>query len=1017
IVILQDGRYAGTPTTESQANAASSSGQHHPFLGAPPGSPTLGPSSPRRTWGPTPMNHDSSSHGPGQAQPGGESGALLPLPYHDRSSPYSEEQANSRARWRFFETEQQQQASLRPPSFALGTRYEHPVLPALDIKLASAASSIADEGTLAESLADSLNYQTFGSNPTSHSTTPSAVYSPLPSAPQQQLQDRILSTQHHQTQHLQLQQQPSHITHQHSSFQQQQQLNTNLGSSHFERSSYLDALSDSPSLSFLSPHPNNNSEPFGGNPLIRDHSKSFSLSPEDAPQYRGNMNGTAIQPIGRSAPRPGQNGLAPFDEAHVPPFSNHDIYSVHHPHQPPQHQPPPQGLPQSGIAGLDRFESEKSAFTLRQNSVIGGSGGPYANGSTLPESQQVPVNKVLLQQAQHLMQQQHQHQHQALQQQQQQQQPQQPQQFQAPNAAQNIFPNLPPNVNPRDYLLALQQLQNTQNLAAQLGGQIPNLNLQNLAANLAGANNSAPTSQEEISTIFVVGFPDDMQEREFQNMFTFCPGFEAATLKVPNKDLPAFGAPGNPNPAQAAAAAALQRAGIFPPSQPSFNGSTDPYNLLTTNSGGVVLDTANNGIWGGLGDDAYRALNLPPGTDLSGLAPPAPRKQIIGFAKFRSRQEALDAREVLQGRRVDMEKGSVLKAEMAKKNLHTKRGVGPTTTATTASTNQPNAGQINLLNEALVNLANINGLAGALQQQVQQQQLQQQHGLPNIGGDMLSPRDRESAALAAMGLPGLTSNRAVMDRDREAAREREKEREREMENQARARIGSVNLNAYDAFHSIPNGLPARPTTFPALPPAGSASLTPGITPALPASPSNQSSLYEGPRHPSAFNNVNGLGEAGHTLSNQPSFSSLGPAKESNFWPGPFGSSPVDPLDTSGAMGPGPSAAVGGPTSTNGLYPPTSGSLSRKPSSLHGLHNTSSPEQLAISASQSGAGSPINGSGIFEQQQSPAVPQGQPSAMNSPVKSAAQSASQSAFLMNGMVNGNSHSQGSSRNSAG
>ena len=53
------------------------------------------------------------------------------------------------------------------------------------------------------------------------------------------------------------------------------------------------------------------------------------------------------------------------------------------------------------------------------------------------------------------------------------------------------------------------------------------------------------------------------------------------------------------------------------------------------------------------------------------------RKQIIGFAKFRTREEALSARDVLQGRRVDIEKGAVLKAEMAKKNLHTKRGVGP----------------------------------------------------------------------------------------------------------------------------------------------------------------------------------------------------------------------------------------------------------------------------------------------------------------------------------------------------
>ncbi|KAJ2716615.1 hypothetical protein H4R23_005427, partial [Coemansia sp. Cherry 401B] len=41
---------------------------------------------------------------------------------------------------------------------------------------------------------------------------------------------------------------------------------------------------------------------------------------------------------------------------------------------------------------------------------------------------------------------------------------------------------------------------------------------------------------DDITTIFVVGFPDDMREREFQNMFTFSPGFEAATLKIPNDD-------------------------------------------------------------------------------------------------------------------------------------------------------------------------------------------------------------------------------------------------------------------------------------------------------------------------------------------------------------------------------------------------------------------------------------------------------------------------------------------------
>lgn len=50
-------------------------------------------------------------------------------------------------------------------------------------------------------------------------------------------------------------------------------------------------------------------------------------------------------------------------------------------------------------------------------------------------------------------------------------------------------------------------------------------------------NNSTKLSStvpgKEISTIFVVGFPENMQEREFQNMFIFSPGFEAATLKLP----------------------------------------------------------------------------------------------------------------------------------------------------------------------------------------------------------------------------------------------------------------------------------------------------------------------------------------------------------------------------------------------------------------------------------------------------------------------------------------------------
>ncbi|KAL1925764.1 uncharacterized protein VTP21DRAFT_647 [Calcarisporiella thermophila] len=102
-----------------------------------------------------------------------------------------------------------------------------------------------------------------------------------------------------------------------------------------------------------------------------------------------------------------------------------------------------------------------------------------------------------------------------------------------------------------------------------------------------------PYQNEEISTIFVVGFPDNMQEREFQNMFTFSTGFEAATLKIPQ-------------------------------SMEDENGA---------------------------------------------------RKQIIGFAKFRTREDALRAKDMLSGRKVDADKGCTLKAEMAKKNLHTKRGL------------------------------------------------------------------------------------------------------------------------------------------------------------------------------------------------------------------------------------------------------------------------------------------------------------------------------------------------------
>ncbi|KAG1451885.1 hypothetical protein G6F56_007968 [Rhizopus delemar] len=123
---------------------------------------------------------------------------------------------------------------------------------------------------------------------------------------------------------------------------------------------------------------------------------------------------------------------------------------------------------------------------------------------------------------------------------------------------------------------------------------------------------------EDVTTIFVVGFPDDMQEREFQNMFVFAKGFEGASLK-----------------------------------------------------------------WHCKQDEETNENN---------------KKQMIGFARFASRSEAAEAVEILNGRKVDIEKNSVFKAEMAKKNLHIKKGTNssavlPTTAPMTIHTR--NAGQKN----------------------------------------------------------------------------------------------------------------------------------------------------------------------------------------------------------------------------------------------------------------------------------------------------------------------------------
>ncbi|KAI9303303.1 hypothetical protein BJ944DRAFT_165664 [Cunninghamella echinulata] len=136
--------------------------------------------------------------------------------------------------------------------------------------------------------------------------------------------------------------------------------------------------------------------------------------------------------------------------------------------------------------------------------------------------------------------------------------------------------------------------------------------------NTNNTNNTNGLLNEEVTTIFVVGFPEDMQEREFQNMFMFSPGFEAASLKWHCKDQD---------------------------------------------------------------DDSATTIN----PTLNG------KKQMIGFARFRTRLEALEAVEVISGKKVDQEKGFTLKAEMAKKNLHVKRGsIAPTSNNNSSNSSNNN---------------------------------------------------------------------------------------------------------------------------------------------------------------------------------------------------------------------------------------------------------------------------------------------------------------------------------------
>jgi hypothetical protein len=179
-----------------------------------------------------------------------------------------------------------------------------------------------------------------------------------------------------------------------------------------------------------------------------------------------------------------------------------------------------------------------------------------------------------------------------------------------------------------------------------------------------------------------------LQEREFTNIFTFANGFEAASLKFPNapsvlskESTSTTGFNSLPLAVQQQLGLAddsLKTSGLASPvvrgemdEEDSIYGGqmgTDPFRSSLPAATAAAL---------GLGMNSTASSST---TSLVGMvnssARGPPRRQVIGFARFRTRADALVARETLQGRKVDVFSGATLKVEMAKKNLHSRRGFG-----------------------------------------------------------------------------------------------------------------------------------------------------------------------------------------------------------------------------------------------------------------------------------------------------------------------------------------------------
>lgn len=216
-------------------------------------------------------------------------------------------------------------------------------------------------------------------------------------------------------------------------------------------------------------------------------------------------------------------------------------------------------------------------------------------------------------------------------------------------------------------------------------------------------------SEEAVTTIYLIGFPEDFRERELRNLFAFADGFEGCSLKNSSRDeschSPFLETPNstafesNQPKTTSSSSSPTQRsrrkrsetqeinsfsddfARIESPSNDGYIGEFDPKRSsivfnLASNDQKFTIDSpsslTNRLTKPELTCSAQQTLFHKSFTPVvAGLVKQqVNRSQIIGFAKFKSVQEAQDACNILNGRVLDSHSTNILRVEMAKKNLH-----------------------------------------------------------------------------------------------------------------------------------------------------------------------------------------------------------------------------------------------------------------------------------------------------------------------------------------------------------